>query len=82
MTFLIANLSSLSSLQRTDLRPTEHIANMTTKNPLHIPSAFQADQPDMTPEEKEQQYVHSVYQAIAPHFSATRYKVILNNLID
>ncbi|KAK5815754.1 S-adenosyl-L-methionine-dependent methyltransferase [Linnemannia elongata] len=28
----------------------------------------------MTPEEKEQQYVHSVYQAIAPHFSATRYK--------
>ncbi|KAF9538261.1 tRNA methyltransferase, has a role in tRNA modification [Mortierella hygrophila] len=47
---------------------------MTTKNPLHIPSAFQADQPDMTPEEKEQQYVHSVYQAIAPHFSATRYK--------
>ncbi|KAG0287329.1 tRNA methyltransferase, has a role in tRNA modification [Linnemannia gamsii] len=47
---------------------------MTTKNPLHIPSAFQADQPDLTPEEKEQQYVHSVYQAIAPHFSATRYK--------
>ncbi|KAF8931332.1 Alkylated DNA repair protein alkB 8 [Haplosporangium gracile] len=47
---------------------------MTTKNPLHVPSAFQADQPDMTPEEKEQQYVHSVYQAIAPHFSATRYK--------
>ncbi|KAF9133821.1 tRNA methyltransferase, has a role in tRNA modification [Mortierella sp. 14UC] len=47
---------------------------MSTKNPLHIPSPFQADQPDMTPEEKEQQYVHSVYQAIAPHFSATRYK--------
>ncbi|KAF9093090.1 tRNA methyltransferase, has a role in tRNA modification [Mortierella sp. AD031] len=47
---------------------------MTTKNPLHIPSPFQVDQPDMTPEEKEQQYVHSVYQAIAPHFSATRYK--------
>ncbi|KAG0275615.1 tRNA methyltransferase, has a role in tRNA modification [Linnemannia exigua] len=47
---------------------------MSTKNPLHIPSPFQADLPDMTPEEKEQQYVHSVYQAIAPHFSATRYK--------
>ncbi|KAG0360973.1 tRNA methyltransferase, has a role in tRNA modification [Mortierella sp. AD032] len=47
---------------------------MSTKNPLYIPSPFQAEQPDMTPEEKEQQYVHSVYQAIAPHFSATRYK--------
>ncbi|KAF9920716.1 tRNA methyltransferase, has a role in tRNA modification [Linnemannia zychae] len=47
---------------------------MSTKNPLHIPSAFKADEPDMTPEQKEQQYVHSVYQVIAPHFSATRYK--------
>ncbi|KAF8969511.1 tRNA methyltransferase, has a role in tRNA modification [Entomortierella lignicola] len=28
----------------------------------------------MTPEQKEQEYVHNVYQAIAPHFSATRYK--------
>ncbi|KAG0223157.1 tRNA methyltransferase, has a role in tRNA modification [Mortierella sp. GBA43] len=44
------------------------------KNPLHIPSPFKADTPDMTPEQKEQVYVHSVYQAIAPHFSATRYK--------
>ncbi|KAG0342004.1 tRNA methyltransferase, has a role in tRNA modification [Podila minutissima] len=47
---------------------------MTHKNPLHIPSPFQANEPDMTPEQKEQQYVHSVYQVIAPHFSATRYK--------
>ncbi|KAF9385070.1 tRNA methyltransferase, has a role in tRNA modification [Podila verticillata] len=45
-----------------------------SKNPLHIPSPFQAIEPDMTPEQKEQQYVHSVYQVIAPHFSATRYK--------
>ncbi|KAF9438656.1 tRNA methyltransferase, has a role in tRNA modification [Entomortierella beljakovae] len=28
----------------------------------------------MTPEQKEIEYVHNVYQAIAPHFSATRYK--------
>ncbi|KAG0341606.1 tRNA methyltransferase, has a role in tRNA modification [Podila horticola] len=47
---------------------------MSQKNPLHIPSPFQANEPDMTPEQKEQQYVHSVYQVIAPHFSATRYK--------
>jgi len=45
------------------------------KNPLHIPSPFMADSPEMTLEQKEQVYVHSVYQAIAPHFSATRYKV-------
>ncbi|KAG0023011.1 tRNA methyltransferase, has a role in tRNA modification [Entomortierella chlamydospora] len=44
------------------------------KNPLHIPSPFHVDEPDMTPEQKEQEYVHNVYQAIAPHFSATRYK--------
>ncbi|KAF8923761.1 tRNA methyltransferase, has a role in tRNA modification [Dissophora ornata] len=45
-----------------------------TKNPQHIPSPFRADAPDMTPEQKEQEYVHNVYQVIAPHFSATRYK--------
>ncbi|KAI7825198.1 S-adenosyl-L-methionine-dependent methyltransferase [Gamsiella multidivaricata] len=28
----------------------------------------------MTAEQKEQEYVHNVYQLIAPHFSATRYK--------
>ncbi|CAO3571702.1 unnamed protein product [Mortierella alpina] len=28
----------------------------------------------MTPAQKEQEYVHNVYQVIAPHFSATRYK--------
>ncbi|KAF9360525.1 tRNA methyltransferase, has a role in tRNA modification [Mortierella sp. AD094] len=44
------------------------------KNPLHIPSPFRIEEPDMTPEQKEQEYVHNVYQAIAPHFSATRYK--------
>ncbi|KAF9898380.1 tRNA methyltransferase, has a role in tRNA modification [Lobosporangium transversale] len=44
------------------------------KNPLHIPSPFQAEEPGMTPEQKEQEYVHNVYQVIAPHFSATRYK--------
>ncbi|KAF9561672.1 Alkylated DNA repair protein alkB 8 [Mortierella alpina] len=46
---------------------------MSQKNPLHIPSPFKA-QADMTPEQKEQEYVHNVYQVIAPHFSATRYK--------
>ncbi|KAF9927938.1 tRNA methyltransferase, has a role in tRNA modification [Mortierella alpina] len=46
---------------------------MSQKNPLHIPSPFQA-QVDMTPAQKEQEYVHDVYQVIAPHFSATRYK--------
>ncbi|KAF9112201.1 hypothetical protein BGX27_003802 [Mortierella sp. AM989] len=44
------------------------------KNPLHIPSPFRSEEPDMTSEQKEQEYVHNVYQAIAPHFSATRYK--------
>ncbi|KAG0047603.1 tRNA methyltransferase, has a role in tRNA modification [Gryganskiella cystojenkinii] len=46
----------------------------STKNPLHVPSPFQASAPEMTPEQKEQEYVHNVYQVIAPHFSATRYK--------
>ncbi|KAF9274388.1 tRNA methyltransferase, has a role in tRNA modification [Mortierella alpina] len=46
---------------------------MSQKNPLHIPSPFQA-QVDMTAAQKEQEYVHNVYQVIAPHFSATRYK--------
>ncbi|KAG0202280.1 tRNA methyltransferase, has a role in tRNA modification [Mortierella sp. GBA30] len=46
---------------------------MSQKNPLHIPSPFQTNE-DMTPEQKEQEYVHNVYQVIAPHFSATRYK--------
>ncbi|GJJ75934.1 alkylated DNA repair protein alkB homolog 8 [Entomortierella parvispora] len=44
------------------------------KNPLHVPSPFRVQEPAMTPEQKEQQYVHDVYQVIAPHFSATRYK--------
>ncbi|KAF9926557.1 Alkylated DNA repair protein alkB 8 [Modicella reniformis] len=48
--------------------------NKNARNPLHKPSPFQADTPDMTPEQKEQVHVHNVYQAIAPHFSATRYK--------
>ncbi|KAF9363196.1 Alkylated DNA repair protein alkB 8 [Mortierella sp. NVP85] len=52
-----------------DSKDTKH-----AKNPLHIPSPFKAGSPEMTPEQKEQVYVHSVYQAIAPHFSATRYK--------
>jgi len=47
------------------------------KNPLHVPSPFRVPEPAMTPEQKEQQYVHDVYQVIAPHFSATRYKVRL-----
>src|SRR5690554_6646877 len=47
---------------------------MSQKNPLHIPSPFQVGAIDMTPEQKEQEYVHNVYQVIAPHFSATRYK--------
>ncbi|KAF9422754.1 tRNA methyltransferase, has a role in tRNA modification [Podila epigama] len=47
---------------------------MSQKNPLHIPSPFQVNVPDMTPAQKEQEYVHNVYQVIAPHFSATRYK--------
>lgn len=76
------------------LLPPRHISNqtpitititftkkMSQKNPLHIPSPFQANEPDMTPEQKEQQYVHSVYQVIAPHFSATRYKVCLIDAI-
>ncbi|KAG0330489.1 Alkylated DNA repair protein alkB 8 [Dissophora globulifera] len=53
---------------------TNSSAATASKNPLHIPSPFRADEPDMTPEQKEQQYVHDVYQVIAPHFSATRYK--------
>lgn len=28
-----------------------------------------------TPAEREQRTVHDVYESIAPHFSATRYKV-------
>ncbi|CAG8619595.1 1850_t:CDS:2 [Acaulospora colombiana] len=32
------------------------------------------DSEQLTDEKKEQQYVHDVYQAIAPHFSQTRYK--------
>ncbi|KAF9162891.1 tRNA methyltransferase, has a role in tRNA modification [Actinomortierella ambigua] len=44
------------------------------KNPLHIPSPFQADNAVLTEGQQEQEHVHNVYQAIAPHFSATRYK--------
>ncbi|CAG8700382.1 8118_t:CDS:2, partial [Acaulospora morrowiae] len=32
------------------------------------------DNEQLSEEKKEQQYVHDVYQAIAPHFSQTRYK--------
>lgn len=32
---------------------------------------------ELTPEEQEAQYVHQVYDKIAPHFSQTRYKVRL-----
>ncbi|KAI1318962.1 tRNA methyltransferase, has a role in tRNA modification [Mortierella claussenii] len=44
------------------------------KNPLHVPSPFHVEGSDMTEAQKEQEYVHNVYQVIAPHFSATRYK--------
>ncbi|KAF9977797.1 tRNA methyltransferase, has a role in tRNA modification [Actinomortierella ambigua] len=44
------------------------------KNPLHVPSPFQADNVALTEAQQEEEHVHSVYQAIAPHFSATRYK--------
>ncbi|KAG0257748.1 tRNA methyltransferase, has a role in tRNA modification [Mortierella polycephala] len=35
---------------------------MSQKNPLHIPSPFRVEAIDMTPEQKEQEYVHNVYQ--------------------
>ncbi|KAG0233286.1 tRNA methyltransferase, has a role in tRNA modification [Actinomortierella wolfii] len=44
------------------------------KNPLHVPSPFLADNVGMTEAQQEEEHVHNVYQAIASHFSATRYK--------
>ncbi|KAJ9109345.1 hypothetical protein QFC21_000674 [Naganishia friedmannii] len=38
-----------------------------------IPSQFQPEETE-TPAEREQRTVHDVYESIAPHFSATRYK--------
>jgi hypothetical protein len=42
-----------------------------------LPSRFEEDEQrkQETAEEREQRMVHDVYEAIAPHFSKTRYKV-------
>lgn len=42
-----------------------------------IPSQFQPEETE-TPAEREQRTVHDVYESIAPHFSATRYKVSID----
>lgn len=39
-----------------------------------IPSQFKPEETE-TAAEREQRTVHDVYESIAPHFSATRYKV-------
>ena len=36
---------------------------------------------ELSPEEQEEEYVHKVYDQIAPHFSQTRYKVRFNIVI-
>ena len=42
-----------------------------------VPSRFEPEQVE-TPAQREQRTVHDVYEQIAPHFSATRYKVRLS----
>lgn len=54
-------------------RSPSHQPPPTTAMPVAVtPSQFP---PDETPSEREQRTVHAVYERIAPHFSATRYKV-------
>lgn len=54
---------------------------LVTQQPPHQPAPKSApvstaapDPSDLDPETYERTHVHSVYEAIAPHFSATRYK--------
>ncbi|KAG8975219.1 hypothetical protein FRC05_006162, partial [Tulasnella sp. 425] len=55
------------------LKVPESLPSKSEKMPKPAVKSFPSTL-ELTPEEQEAQYVHQVYDKIAPHFSQTRYK--------